>query len=496
MLVADGSRQSLNGSFFACTLFDAVSFTRGLTWDCKLTKRGKKTYRGICELLEVAAWQDQASMKANAWNWLRYRPAAAVCYVKVVQRVAHLILYHLLDFSWHSWTTAWLLMPLFYYAIIPDELHWLLDLVMRMSCWMVFRLQKQPAAAKRVLVAPGIYGHVPGQKSVGPKDGPQRHMQMWSSATCLDPSFGLRSQQLAALAARPPNAPHPPDPADSPDADSPVRAILRHLQHPAVEQSEEQQEQQHQHAAAQDAVRVNHQLQVLAAVCKASYETPRVLEEVILPKWSDAHRRVTLYAAFKFRRRYHHHRPAEPSGDFTAYILNIGNEAIVMVFRVAQAWSQIPWYLRLDMARLADPGKMGIQAHAGLLEVLGLTSNLADIKRNSKRGTCAGFQATRCRKGTMRWETLCRGQQGANLQTPYLLLLKELTNLAATPGMPATAPLYVTGHCMGEEEKDLLVRPQERAHIGLCPSCSQKAFTRTAMSILPLTAFIRRFKSA
>lgn len=81
--------------------------------------------------------------------------------------------------------------------------------------------------------------------------------------------------------------------------------------------------------------------------------------------------------------------------------------------------------------------------------MLGLTSNLADIKRNSRRGTCAGFQATRCRKGSMRWETLCRGHQGANMQTPYLLLLRELTNLAATPGMPATAPLYVTGHCMG-----------------------------------------------
>ena len=52
-------------------------------------------------------------------------------------------------------------MPLFYYAIIPDELHWLLDLAVRLSCWLVFRLQKQQVPDRRVLVAPGVYGHVP-----------------------------------------------------------------------------------------------------------------------------------------------------------------------------------------------------------------------------------------------------------------------------------------------------------------------------------------------
>lgn len=56
---------------------------------------------------------------------------------------------------------------------------------------------------------------------------------------------------------------------------------------------------------------------------------------------------------------------AEPAGDFTAYILNIANEAIVIVFRVAQAWSQVPWYLKLDMARLTDPGE-GLAVTAGL----------------------------------------------------------------------------------------------------------------------------------
>ena len=47
---------------------------------------------------------------------------------------------------------------------------------------------------------------------------------------------------------------------------------------------------------------------------------------------------------------------AEPAGDFTAYIVRVANDAIVVVFRAAQAWSQIPWYLRMDLARMTDPG--------------------------------------------------------------------------------------------------------------------------------------------
>lgn len=124
-------------------------------------------HRGLCELLEVPAWQDQAGIRAYVWNWLRYRPAAAARYADCVQRVAHLILYHLLEPSWHSWTSAWLLMPLFYYAIIPDELHWLLDLAVRLSCWLVFRIQKQPAPDKRVPLAPGVFSAVPRTQSRG-----------------------------------------------------------------------------------------------------------------------------------------------------------------------------------------------------------------------------------------------------------------------------------------------------------------------------------------
>lgn len=118
-------------------------------------------------MLEVPTWQDQASIRASAWSWLRYRPAAAARYAACVQRVAHLILFHLLEPSWHSWTSAWLQMPLFYYAIIPDELHWLLDLAVRLSCWLVFRLQKQSAPEKRVSLAPGVYTAVPRTQSKG-----------------------------------------------------------------------------------------------------------------------------------------------------------------------------------------------------------------------------------------------------------------------------------------------------------------------------------------
>ena len=59
------------------------------------------------------------------------------------------------------------MMPLFYYAIIPDELHWLLDLAVRLSCWLVFRLQKQPAPDKRVPLAPGVFSAVPRTQSRG-----------------------------------------------------------------------------------------------------------------------------------------------------------------------------------------------------------------------------------------------------------------------------------------------------------------------------------------
>ncbi len=51
------------------------------------------------------------------------------------------------------------------------------------------------------------------------------------------------------------------------------------------------------------------------------------------------------------------HLPAaEPAGDFTALILRIGSDAIVVAFRAAQAWSQIPWFLRMDLARMTEPG--------------------------------------------------------------------------------------------------------------------------------------------
>ena len=131
-------------------------------------------------------------------------------------------------------------------------------------------------------------------------------------------------------------------------------------------------------------------------------------------------------------------------------------------------------------------GKMGLQAHHGLLEVFGLTSNLADSKRNSKRGGCAGYQATRCRKGMMRWDTLCRGHQTSGTQTPYLLLLKELTELAAQPGMPATAPLYVTGHCMGGEYCELLAFavPEDDARSSPLPPFSFKSQRLVRHSLL------------
>ncbi len=83
------------------------------------------------------------------------------------RHVAHLIVYHLLEPSWHSWTAAWLLMPLLYYAIIPDELHWLLDLAVRLACCLYFTIQKQSAGSKRALVAPGVYSHEPGTHDPG-----------------------------------------------------------------------------------------------------------------------------------------------------------------------------------------------------------------------------------------------------------------------------------------------------------------------------------------
>lgn len=64
----------------------------------------------------------------------------------------------------------------------------------------------------------------------GPKDGPRRHMQMWSSASCFDPSFGLRSQQIRSLAAWPPHPPDAPESPDNPSAGSSGSPML-HLHH-------------------------------------------------------------------------------------------------------------------------------------------------------------------------------------------------------------------------------------------------------------------------
>ena len=66
----------------------------------------------------------------------------------------------------------------------------------------------------------------------------------------------------------------------------------------------------------------------------------------------------------------------EPAGDFTGYILRVSNDAMVVVFRAAQAWSQIPWFLRMDIARMTDPGNM---QHAKGLTKLPLTLLLPHV---------------------------------------------------------------------------------------------------------------------